>query len=135
MNRINPLYIGALLIMVLALSIYSLGSAKKSLNEEKESFKEIQKIANELSSLKKAYSNKKMNERAIRRLLAHSYLKSAAIDAEYQKNTLKLKSKSMDKKALDFLMGKLLNSTYNITKMTVKRLSEQKASLELEIKW
>ncbi|MCW9026713.1 MAG: hypothetical protein OQJ77_05300 [Thiovulaceae bacterium] len=135
MNRINPLYLGVLLVVILVLSVYSLNSAKKSLMESKESFKETQKIANELSSLKKAYANKKINERALKKVLAQAVLRDASIKAEYKNNVVKLNSDNMDKKALDFLIGKLLNSTYDIRKMKIKRLSEEKASLELEIKW
>ena len=135
MNRINPLYIGAFLVVLLILSIYSLGSAKQSLKESKESFKETQKLANELSGLKKAYASKKASEKKIKRLLSHSQLGEASLRAEYKKSGVKLRSESMDKKALDFLMAKLLNSSYDIRQIKIKRLSEQKASLELEIKW
>ena len=135
MNRINPLYIGALLIMVLLLSIYSLNSAKKSLLESKENFKETQKIANELSGLKKAYANKKVNERSIKKILSQTLLKSAQIEAKYKKSGVVITSSGVDKKVLDFFIAKVLNSTYDIRKLKIKRLSEQKATLELEIRW
>jgi biopolymer transport protein ExbB/TolQ len=135
MNRINPLYIGVFLLVVLIMSIYSLNSAKQSLRESKKSFKETQKVADQLSGLKKAYADEKSNQTGIKRLLLHSSLKSSVIKADYKKSGVKILSEDMDKKALDFLMGKLLNSTYDIRKMKIKRLSDEKAELELEIKW
>ena len=135
MNRINPLYIGALLLVLLIMSIYLLNSAKNTLVEVKEDFKQTQKIADELSGLKKAYGDKKSAKKELRRLLAQSTLRDADIKADYKNSGVKISSKSMDKKALDFLMGKLLNSAYDIRKMDIKRLSEQKADLELEIRW
>jgi hypothetical protein len=135
MNRVNPLYVGALLLVILMLSVYLLNSSKNSLAEVKKEYKEIQKLAIELDGLKKAYADEKSSEINIKRLLAQNVLKSASIEAEYKKSGVKIYSKSIDKKALDLLMGKLLNSTYDIRAMKIKRLSDEKASLELEIKW
>jgi len=135
MNRINPLYIGALLVVFFILSIYLQKAAENELLEVKESYKQTQKIADELSGLKKAYANKEQSERSLKRLLSQSVLKSANFTTKYKKSSVELSSSSIDKKALNFLMGKLLNSTYDIRKMKIKRLSEQKAALELEIRW
>jgi hypothetical protein len=135
MNRVNPLYIGALLVMVLILSIYLLSSAKQSLKESKESFKQTQKIANEISGLKKAYADERTTTRDIKRVLANRVLRTASIKTEYKNSGVNISSNKMDKKALDFLMGKVLNSSYDIRKMKIKRLSSEIASLELEIRW
>jgi predicted nucleic acid-binding Zn-ribbon protein len=134
-NRVNPLYVGAFLLVLLVLAIYSLNSAKNSLRESKESFKTTQKIAYELSGLKKAYSEKKSKLRDMKRLLAQNVLKPAAIDAKFKNSGVSINSKSISKNALDFLMSKLLNSTYDIRKMRIKRLSDEKAELDLDIKW
>lgn len=135
MNRVNPLYVGALLVMVLILSLYLLNSSKQSLKESKESFNQTQKIANEISGLKKAYADERTTTRDIKRVLANRVLRSASIKAEYKNSGVKISSNKMDKKALDFLMGKLLNSSYDIRKMKIKRLSSEIASIELEIRW
>lgn len=135
MNRINPLYVGALLVVFLIMSIYLLNSSKQSLSEVKSSFKETQKLASELSSLKKAYANDLSSKKEIIKLLAHRNLKATDIKADYKNSGVKISTDSIDKKSLDFLMGKLLNSTYDIRTIKIKRLSDEKASLELEIKW
>ena len=134
MNRVNPLYLGLLLLVILALSVFKLNSAKQELDEVKLSYKEISKIANELTSLKSVYNNKNL-EKSLQRLLKNNILKGTEIDARFKKNNAKISTKSIDKKALDFLMGKILNSTYNIVSLDIKKLSEEKASLKMEIKW
>lgn len=135
MNRINPLYIGAFLVLFLIFSIYLQISSQNELKEVKEGYKKTQKIAEELSSLKNAYASKKDSERSFKRIVSQSILKSASITAKYKKSSVTLSSSSIDKQALEFLMGKILNSSYDIRKMKIKRLSEQKATLELEIRW
>jgi hypothetical protein len=46
-----------------------------------------------------------------------------------------LSSKSIDKKALNLLMGKLLNGVFQINSFKIKKLDEFKVSFEIEIKW
>ena len=135
MNRINPLYLAALLLVVLMMSIYLLKDAKNSLLEAKQNFKETQKIANELSGLKKAYTDKKRGEKEIKRILSQPLLTNSQTKADYKKKGVVISSEGIDKRALEFLMGKLFNSSYNIKEIKIKRLSEEKAQLQVEIKW
>ena len=135
MRAINPIYIGLFLVSVLAMSIFSLNSAKSDLLEAKESFGETLKIANELSGLKKTYANKILSQKSLRKILSQKVLKEVKLDAKFKKNSVLLQSQEMDKKALNFLISKILNSTYNVTALKIKKLSESKASFEMEIKW
>jgi hypothetical protein len=41
----------------------------------------------------------------------------------------------MNLKALNTLLGKVLNATFYISELKIKRLSEKSASLKMEIKW
>lgn len=135
MNRVNPLYLGIFLLVVLALSVYKLNSAKSELKEAKVSYVQTSNLANELTSLKEVYSDNKNLERSLKRLLNQNSLKNAKIDSVFKKNNVVLSSSSIDKKALDNLMGKILNSTYNVVSLDIKKLSEEKASFKMEIKW
>ncbi len=135
MNRINPVYVGVLLVVLLVMSLYLLGSAKETLVESKKSFKETQKIANEIKGLKDTYANEAVIKKSIVRLLAHNSFKTAEIKAEYKNSGVKISSDNMNKKALDLLMGKILNSPYDIRYLKIKRLSQSIAQLEMEIRW
>jgi len=135
MNRINPLYLGLLLIVILSLSIYKLNLAKNELKEVKLSYAKNLRLANELSSLRSVYKNTKKLENSLKRILMQNILKEAHIDVKFKKSGVKLSSLSINKKGLNFLMGKLLNNTYNIVALDIKKLSEQKASFKMEIQW
>ena len=125
MNRINPFYLGFLLIALILFLSFKLNSAKTDLLEVKKAYKESEKLGVELSGLKKAYSKK----------FKLSSFKSASLVQKKTKKGVIISSKSMDIKVLNSLMGKLLNGTYNITDMKIKKLSDTKVSLHLEIKW
>jgi len=135
MNRINPLYVGLLLALGIVFLAFQLGGAKSDLKEAKEEYAKTSKIATNLSGLKSTYADRKKLKASLRRILALSGVRQANITKDEKKSGVKLSSKSMDKKALNTLMGKLLNSSYNITSMKIKRLSEDRVSFKMEIKW
>ena len=135
MNRINPLHIGALLLVVLLFSIFKLSSAKSDLVKVKEEYKEVRELATSLSGLKTVYADKKSVKKALERVLKLSSLRSANIQQKSKKSGVTLSSVSMDKNALNSLMGKLLNGAYQINSFKIKKLSDSKVSFEMEIKW
>ncbi len=135
MNRINPLHIGALLVAILLFSIFKLSSVKSELAEVKLDYKETEILATKLSGLKSVYADKKAVKKSLTRVLKLSSLRSANIEKKSKKNSVVLSCASMDKNALNALMGKLLNGAYQINSFKIKKLSESKVSLIMEIKW
>ena len=135
MNRINPLYIALLLVGILLFLIVQLNGVKSDLNEVKEEYKTTKNMVSELRSLKNVYGNKEKVKKSLKRILNLSSLRSADIKQSSRKNGISFSSSSMDKKALDALMGKILNGAYNIEKFKVKKISDEKVSFEMEIKW
>ena len=135
MNQINPLQIGALLVAIIAFLFFKLHGVKAELVEATASYKMSEKLAVEVSSLKSVYANKKKTKNAINRILAQGSLSTAALEVKRNKKSIKISSKSIETKALNSLMGKILNGSYNVTTLKIKRLSETKASLDMEIQW
>jgi len=135
MNRLNPLHIGALLIVILLFISSKLVESKNQLLEAKISYQETQKVAIELSDLKKVYADKKRLKKSLYKILQLSSLRSANIVKTTKKSEIILSSKSMEKKALNSLLGKILNANFNIKILKIKKLSDKKASLYMEIKW
>ena len=135
MNRLNPLHIGALLIVILLFISSKLVESKNQLLEAKSSYQETQKVAIELSDLKKVYADKKRLKKSLYKILQLSSLRSANIVKKTKKSEIILSSKSMEKKALNSLLGKILNANFNIKILKIKKLSDKKASLYMEIKW
>lgn len=135
MSRINPLYIGLLLVGILLFLMMQLSSAKSDLSEAKSEYQTTKEMVSELRSLKNVYGNKAKVKKALKRILGLSSLKSANIKESSTKNGVQLSSEDMDKKALHALMGKLLNGSYNIEKFKIKKLNDKKVSFEMEIKW
>ncbi len=135
MNRINPLHVGALLVVILIFVVLKLNGAKEELQDTKSSYEETLTIATELNGLSEIYSDKKDVKKSLTRILKQSSLKSANIDKKFGKSSVVISSESMDKTALNSLMGKILNGSYDVTALKIKRLSDIHVSLKMEIKW
>lgn len=135
MNQINPLQIGALLLVIIVFLFFKLSGIKHELYEAKEEYKVSEKMAVKLSSLKAVYANKKKTQRAFERILSQSSIKAAHLNIKREKKIIKITAASINTVALNSLMGKVLNGSYKITALNIKKLSETNAQFMMEIQW
>jgi len=133
MNQINPLHIGGLLGILILFLFFQLSNIKTELKEANKEYKKNEKLAVDLSSLKAVYADKKRTKKALERILSQASIKKAKLSIQRDKKSMKISSQSIETKVLNSLMGKILNSSYKITSLKIKKLSETKASLNLEI--
>lgn len=120
--------------MLIAIFVFKLNSTKNELNEAKTSHKETMQVATKITDFKKVYAYAGAKDSLVRFLSSSLFAKAEIIKKE-KKSSMKLSSNAIELKALNLLMGKILNSTYNIKSMTIKRLNDKKASFEVEILW
>jgi len=135
MNQINPLQIGGLLLVVILFLFFKLSAVQNEIVEADQSFKKSEKLALDVSALKNIYADKKRTQKRLQKIFSNRKLHTANLKIKEQKKLLKVSSESIDTSALNYLMGKILNDSYNITTLKIKQLSKEKASLEMEIKW
>ena len=135
MNRINPLTIGALLLVLLLVLFVKLSGLKSELKEITQSYKASEVLAQDLAALKNIYKNKKKTKTALYRILSQGSLKATKIKKEETKNGVKLSASKMNSKALNSLMSKILNGSYRISSLNIKRLNATQVSFSMEIKW
>ncbi|MEN8303571.1 MAG: hypothetical protein ABFQ64_05840 [Campylobacterota bacterium] len=134
MNRINPLYIALLLVVVFVFISLKLESVKFELADIKDEYKKKTSLAHQVSGLKSVYRDKAEVEKSINILLRFPAVKSVDIETKMKKESILLSSKSIDKNVLNILMGRLLNRTYDIHSFEIERLSETKVRFKMEIK-
>jgi len=135
MNRINPIHIAALLIVLLFFDMLKLNAAKEELADTKESYAQTLVLAQKIKGLKSSYFNKTKVLKSINTLLRNGTVRSADITKKVTNSSILLTSDNMNIRSLNFLMGKILNGSYVISDLQIKRLTDKKASLKLEITW
>ncbi|MDX1808594.1 MAG: hypothetical protein R3331_03530 [Sulfurospirillaceae bacterium] len=135
MNRFNPLHVAILLIVLLGFLMFHLSGVKKGLIQADKQYKETLQLATDLKGLKSAYSNKIMIEKTMDSVLRLPLLSKSNIKKEITISSIILRSKGMNKNVLDLLMSKILNGSYNISSLQIRRINDETASLKMEIKW
>jgi len=134
-NRINPIYIAILLLVMLALVSFKLGEAKRELNEAKDTYTTTLQLSTDLSALKEVYADKTKIKKSLQRVLNNPSLRSSKIIQKFKHSSAMISSENMDVKALNLMMSKFLNNSYNITSLNIKRLSDRYVSFDMEIQW
>jgi len=134
-NQINPIYLGLLLVAFVFLSIFNLNNQKKDLDLAKSEFKSTRKLTDDLVALKNVYANKNKIKKELERILNNPSLTKSELEKSFKKTGVKVTSKSMDINDLNKLMSKMLNGTYNLTSLKIKKLSDTKVDFFMEIKW
>jgi len=133
MNQINPLHIGALLVTFILFLFLQVSSLKGELQEADSEYKESEKLAVTLNSLKAVYSVSDKREKSLNRLLSTPSIKEANLKIKRDAKSVQISSQSLETKVLNTFMGKVLNDSYKVTSLKIKRLSDTRASLIMEI--
>ncbi len=132
--KINPLYIGMLLVVALLFVVYQLHGSKTQLRESKQALVKVEAMAEEIDALKRAWDNPKTTTAALQRLLKAPQLKSANIQQTKKQGLIILKSKKANFKAANYFFSKLFNGAYILQKLEIKRLDDESLSFHVEIR-
>lgn len=135
MNQINPLHIAVLLLTLLVFLSMQLGQKKEELLEANKAYQETLALASKVGSLNQIYKDKKRVKKSLFRVLKQPSLKFIKIQQKVMKSGVILTGASMNKKELNSLMGKIMNGSYNISALKIKKIAKDKVSFMMEIKW
>lgn len=125
MSRINPIYLVVLCVAIFLFTLYLLINQKDSYTELKDSYAEVSAVAEELVSLKKAYTKK----------FRLSSYESKHLKSKNTKSGVIISSDKVDAKILNALMRKILNNNYELKALDMKKLDESSVKLYMEIQW
>jgi hypothetical protein len=134
MNKINPLYALAFVVLLLVFLIISserMQSASKRVNSD---ILNTQSVAKELTLLKSRWSDKKAIKERINSILLNPTVASQISKKEASAKRYTVEFKTLDKRGFDWLMNKVLNSFLRIDKIKVDRVSKKSVYLRIEFK-
>lgn len=134
MRQINPLYIVLLLCVVLFFVLFKLMQTKTQLHEVQSSFHKTKEMVHSIVELRDNWDNQKRTKNAISRILKSSMLSDTQILQKEKRGMIELHAYSMDAKSAGYLISRLLNETFLIKTMQIRRLSKDQLSLDVEIR-
>lgn len=133
MKQINPLYVALLLLAALVVVTVKLYQSNQMQKEAIASLHETETMAKRIVALKKTWDENKKNVITLERLLKSPMLRNVEITQQKKQDRLILKAERIDKKSADYLLNKLLNGSYTISVLKIRRLGEQEASFHVEV--
>ena len=128
MNRINPLYIIALTLTVLFISLYSLNKEKITFNEKKDELSLIKKKAKDYKSYKESWINEAFVDKTLNDILKSRQFSNQKVLRAKTKNSVKVKIQSNDQNILNAFLNKILNK-----KLIIRKLEIEKSFINIEI--
>ena len=131
MKRINPLYIAILSLVALLFTIHLAHKEERELEFVKGELRDTQQLALKLSAIKKAYDPKK-KDRLLRLIRLRSSLKKL-LRIDKKGDLLVLQAQNLPLSDASWLLSKIFNDTYNITKLSLRKKSERAISLYMEM--
>ena len=133
MRQLNPLYLLGFSLFLLILVLFKLGESKENQHYVKEQYEKTNTLALNIVALKKSWSIGKKNKVKLEKLLRSGVLRDADISKKYKRDSVRIDAASLNYKQSQYLMNKLLNESFVIKSMKLKRLDEEVLSLRMEI--
>lgn len=130
MNRINPLYILALLFVLLFYSFSLVNTKEKEFLGKNTEYNNLVVKAKEYKSLKTNNINKNRVISIINSITTDSRFKKAKIRSNKSKNSINLNIQTSDFKILNKFINRILNEKLSILKLEIKA---DKINLEIGI--
>jgi hypothetical protein len=128
MNRINPLYLIALTLTVLFISLYLLNNERNLFIEKKDELNLIKQKAKDYKSYKEAWSNEVFVSKTLDKILKNRQFSNQKVLRAKTKNSIKVKIQSSNQNILNSFLNKILNK-----KLIIKKLQVEKSFVNVEI--
>jgi hypothetical protein len=134
MKQINPLYIILLLVVILFVVLFKLMQTKSELHEAHNSFYKNKEMVHDIVDLRQSWDNQKGTKNTLTRILKSSQLRNAGVVQRVKRDRIELHGSAMDSKSASYLINRLLNEPFSIRSMKIRRLSKERARLDVEIR-
>ena len=128
MNRINPLYLIALTLTILFISLYLLNKEKTQVLEKKAELNSITQKAKDYKLYKESWTNEMFVSKTLDNILKNRQFSNQKVLRAKTKNSVKVKIQSSDQKILNAFLNKILNK-----KLIIKKLEIEKSFVNIEI--
>ncbi|MDN5096524.1 hypothetical protein [Aliarcobacter butzleri] len=121
MNRINPLYIIGLFLVLVLISFISLSNQKNLFYNKKNQLSDLEIRFKEYYDISNFWKNEKYINETIDEILNSSLLKNEDIVKIVTKDNIKLKLETASEQNLDSFLNMILNKQLIIKKLEIKR--------------
>ncbi len=133
MKQINPLYIALLLIAALVVVTLKLDRAQELQKQSVAALQESESTAKRIVALQKEWDDGKASRAKFDRILDAAPLRGIDFNRQNKADRIIISAETIEKRAADYLLNKLLNGAFVIKSLKLRRLDDRQASLQLEV--
>ena len=133
MNKINPLYIIALLLIMVIFMISKTGNLQQQINAIKVSIATTQITGKYLADLKKEFSNKQQHAKIAQSIIEQQGLMNDGNTFKVNPTNITIELNNLNNAQTQKVVSKLINSSLYITRFAVEDVDLNK-SMRMEIK-
>lgn len=128
MNRLNPLYIIALVCTITFVSFFLLNDEINKYNEKIKEVDKIKVLAKNYKEYKSNWDNKKFVENTLNKILRNSSFKNQKILKTQVNKNIRIRLESSNPRVLSKFLNMVLNK-----KLIIKKLDINKTYIQLEV--
>jgi len=132
-KQINPLYIALLLIAALVVVTLKLDRAQELQKQSVAALQESESTAKRIVALQKEWDDGKASRAKFDRILDAAPLRGIDFNRQNKADRIIISAETIEKRAADYLLNKLLNGAFVIKSLKLRRLDDRQASLQLEV--
>ncbi len=130
-KRINPLFLVGALFLILILLWVGVQSTRLNIEQDRIDLANYEAKAKGLKDLKSSWDSKKTFSK-INSIISGLNLKSKT-NLKDSPGKIYMDAKNLDKKQIDLLAKKILNETFEIAKINIKRIDDKNLELHIEV--
>lgn len=109
-------------------------SAKTALHEAENHFQKTKEMVHKVVELRQNWDSQKRTKNSLGRILKSSLLSHAGIVRRDKRSLIELHSSSIDSSSAGYLVSRLLNETFVLKSIKIRRLNKEHVSFYAEIK-
>jgi hypothetical protein len=132
MNKINPLYLFAFLVLVALFMIYQNSRIQSKMLLATQKSAQLERTGKHIKTLKQQWKDPKKAQKRIDTVLSQHIFKSKVVKKERKKGLYIIELKELTEVQLDKLTNKLLNEPLSIKKIKMTRNGDKSVDVYME---
>jgi Tfp pilus assembly protein PilN len=132
MNKINPLYLFAFLVLVVLFMVYQNSRMQSKIVLTAQKNIQLERTGKHIKTLKEQWKNPKKAQKRIDAILSQHIFKTKIVKKERKKEVYKIELKELTAAQLDSLVNKFLNEPLSVRKIKMTRNDDKNVSVYME---
>jgi hypothetical protein len=135
MNRVNPLYIFLLLLVLLIVLVYQHLSLQHKITQTEQEIYFLQNVAKQITTLKNYWGDKKIQRRRVFEIARTPFIRKFLQKEQNSREKYKIYLVGIDAINADRIADKIFNSFVKVNSFQIVKQTDNKVEMEVEFRF